>query len=247
MADAFDDDDFWEGLYPLMFSAERFASAFEEVEQVVELTGRERGRALDLCCGPGRHSIPLAQRGFDVTGVDISDFLLARAKQRAAEAKVAIDWVKKDMRDFVEPGAFDLIINLFTSFGYFALQADEMKALRNMAESLTDDGCLVIDTLGKEALAERLPLNRQPTDERDGSLLIQRVDVFDDWSRARAEWILIRGEQAQRFQFEHTLYSGRELRDLMRWAGLSDVKLYGGLDGRPYGPGATRLVAIGRK
>ena len=242
-----DDDDFWEGLYPLMFSAERFSSAFEEVEQVAELTGLTGGRALDLCCGPGRHTIPLAQKGFDVTAVDISDYLLDKAKERAAEAKVAVDFVKKDMREFVEPGAFDLIINLFTSFGYFALQADDMKALRNMAESLTDDGCVVIDTLGKEALAERLPLNRQPTTERDGSLLIQRVDVVEDWSRAKAEWILIRGESAQRFQFEHTLYSGRELRDLMRWAGLSDVRLYGGLDGRPYGPGATRLVAIGRK
>lgn len=241
------EEDFWEGLYPLMFSAERFAFAFEEVEQVVELTGLGGGRALDLCCGPGRHCIPLAQRGFDVTAVDISDYLLDKARGRAAEAKVAIDFVKKDMREFVEPGAFDLIINLFTSFGYFALQADDMKALRNMAESLSDEGCVVIDTLGKEALAEQLPFDRQPTTERDGSLLIQRVDVVDDWSRAKAEWILIRGASAQRFQFEHTLYSGRELRDLMRWAGLSDVRLYGGLDGRPYGPGATRLVAIGRK
>src|SRR5690606_42056388 len=53
--------------------------------------------------------------------------------------------------------------------------------------------------------------------------------------------------KAERFRFEHTLYSGQELRELMNWAGLADVSLYGGLDGRPYGPGAERLVAVGRK
>lgn len=105
----------------------------------------------------------------------------------------------------------------------------------------------MLDMVGKEALAERLPLNRQPTQEHDGSLLIQRVEVHDDWRRARSEWLLIRGNEVQRFEMAHTLYSGHELRELMNWAGLSEVKLYGGFDGRPYGPGAERLVAIGRK
>ncbi len=247
MSDWFDDQRFWERLYPLMFTPERFDSAFEETEQLVELTGASAGRALDLCCGPGRHSIPLAQRGFDVTGVDLSEYLLSKAGERANENKVAIEWVKKDMREFVAPGRFDLIINLFTSFGYFALQSDDMKALKNMVESLADDGCVVVDVIGKEALAERLPLNRQPTIERDGSLLIERVEVVDDWSRVKSEWVLIRGNEAERFAFEHTLYSGRELRELMNWAGLAQVELFGGLDGRPYGPGARRLVAVGRK
>ena len=83
--------------------------------------------------------------------------------------------------------------------------------------------------------------------ERDGSLLIERIEVVDDWSRAKVQWMFIRGNEVERFDFEHTLYSGRELRELMNWAGLSDVTLYGGLDGRPYGPGAERLVAVGRR
>lgn len=247
MSDWFDDQRFWERLYPLMFTPERFESAFEETEQLIELTGATGGRALDLCCGPGRHSVPLAQRGFDVTGVDLSEYLLEKASERAKESKVAIEWVRQDMREFVAPGSFDLILNLFTSFGYFALRSDDMKALKNMVESMADDGCLVVDVIGKEALAERLPLNRQPTVERDGSLLIERVEVVDDWSRVKSEWVLIRGNEAERFAFEHTLYSGRELREVMNWAGLARVELFGGLDGRPYGPGARRLVAVGRK
>ncbi|MCA9712760.1 MAG: class I SAM-dependent methyltransferase, partial [Myxococcales bacterium] len=218
-----------------------------EAEQLLELCGVRSGRALDLCCGPGRHAIPLAKAGLRVTGVDLSPTLLDKARARAQEAGVEVDWVCRDMREFVEPGAFDLVVNLATSFGYFAVQADDMKVLKNMVESIHDEGVVVLDMVGKEALAERLPLNRQPTREHDGSLLIQRVEVHDDWGRARSEWLLIRGNEVRRFRMEHTLYSGHELRERMNWAGLSDVKLYGGLDGRPYGPGAERLVAVGRK
>jgi SAM-dependent methyltransferase len=247
MSEWFTDEGFWARMYPVMFSPDRFDGAEDEVARLLELTGVSSGRVLDLCCGPGRHAIPLARHGLRVTGVDLSEYLLIKAKARADEAKVAIDWVRKDMREFVEPGAFDLAVNLSTSFGYFPVQADDMRVLKNMVESITDDGVIVLDLVGKEALAEQLPLDRQPTRERDGSLLIQRVEILDDWCRARSEWLLIRGKEVQRFTFEHTLYSGRELRELMSWAGLSDVKLYGGLDGRPYGPGAHRLVAVGRK
>jgi len=247
MTDWFAQPHFWERVYPLMFSAERDERAHEEVANLLELTGIWSGRALDLCCGPGRHSVPLAKAGFDVTGLDISDFLLERARTRAEASKVEIDWVHEDMRNYAMPEGFDLVINLYTSFGYFAQQSDDMKVLRNIASSLTDKGAVVLDVAGKEALAGQLPLDRQPTVERDGSLLIERVEVVDDWSRAKVQWMFIRGDHVERFDFEHTLYSGRELRELMNWAGLSDVTLYGGLDGRPYGPGAERLVAVGRR
>ena len=247
MTDWFSQPDFWERIYPLMFSAEGDDLAHEEVANLLDLTGITSGRALDLCCGPGRHSVSLAKAGFDVTGLDISDFLLARAKDRAEAAKVQIDWVNEDMRNYAMPEGFDLVINLYTSFGYFAQQSDDMKVLRNIAASLAEGGAVVLDVVGKEALAGQLPLDRQPTAEHDGSLLIERIEVVEDWGRARVQWMFIQGDNVQRFDFEHTLYSGKELRELMNWAGLSDVTLYGGLDGRPYGPGAERLVAVGRR
>jgi SAM-dependent methyltransferase len=247
MSEWFTDESFWERLYPVLFSEERFAAAADETRQLAELTGVRSGRVLDLCCGPGRHTIALAREGYAVTGLDLSGYLLGKARARQAEAGVDVEWVQEDMREFVRPGEYDLVLNLFTSFGYFALPSDNMQTLRNMVESTSENGCVVIDTLGKEALAERLPLNRQPTEEQGGSLLIQRMEVVDDWCRVKSEWLLVQREKVQRFHFEHALYSGHELRELMNWAGMSDVRLYGGLDGRPYGPGATRLVAVGRR
>jgi SAM-dependent methyltransferase len=247
MPDWYADQGFWERVYPVLFSPARFARADEEAAEIVALTGVQSGRALDLCCGPGRHAVALARRGFDVTGVDLTPFLLDRAREHAAAHKVQVELVRQDMRDFVRPGAYDLILNLFTSFGYFATENEDMRTLKNMVESLGENGVLVIDTLGKEALAERLHAERTPLVEHDGSVLVQKVDVTDDWCRAKSEWLLIRGDRVDRLAFEHTLYSGKELRELMSWAGLSRVDLYGSLDGRSYGPGAGRLVAVGRR
>lgn len=247
MTEWFADDGFWARIYPVLFTPESFTRAEVEADALLALTGVTSGRALDLCCGPGRHAVALASRGLAVTGVDLSDYLLGRAKRRADEAGVGVEWVAQDMRSFVRPGAYDLVLNLFTSFGYFATEADDMRALKNMVESLADGGTIVIDTLGKEALAERLHADSPPVEERDGSLLIQRVKVVEDWCRVKSEWIIAHADRVDRFNFEHTLFSGKELRELMNWAGLSDVRLFGDFDGRPYGPGARRLVALGRR
>jgi SAM-dependent methyltransferase len=76
----FENDDFWRDFYPFMFSDERFAATPDEVSRILALTKCTGGSVLDLCCGPGRHSIELARRGFQVTGVDRSPFLLAKAR-----------------------------------------------------------------------------------------------------------------------------------------------------------------------
>lgn len=242
----FDDDSFWQELYPFLFPERRFAAAPEEIEKVLKLTKPSGKAALDLCCGPGRCSIALAQAGYQVTGVDRTKFLLdkARAKARAARAKV--DWVRMDMRDFSRPGAFDLALSMFTSFGYFDDKSEDLTVLRNVFSNLKSGGVFLIDVMGKERLAQIF----QPTVcdiLPDGTKLIQRHEIFDDWTRIRNEWIIIRRGRAKSFKFHHTIYSGEELRDRMGRAGFTDVKLYGSLDGDEYGPNAQRLIAVSRK
>src|SRR5690349_17239213 len=70
---------------------------------------------LDLCCGPGRHSVPLAKQGFTVTGVDRSAFLLGKAKAYGEREQVNVTWIKEDMRRFVQPGTFNLAMSMFSS------------------------------------------------------------------------------------------------------------------------------------
>ena len=114
-----------------------------------------------------------------------------------------------------------------------------------MRASLKAHGALVMDVMGKEWLARHF----QPTRSRslpDGTLLVERNDVVDDWTRVDSEGILIREGRTRRFRSRLSVYSGLELRDRLLQAGFATVALHGDLDGAPYGLGATRLVAVAR-
>jgi SAM-dependent methyltransferase len=205
----FEDDSFWELSFPYMFPDERFASAEEQASQISNLTGSPFSRVLDLCCGPGRHAIHLAKRGAFVTGVDRSSFLLKKARSRAESEKLEIEWIQEDMRNFVRPGQYDLVINLFTSFGYFGTTEEDFIVLRNAYASLMPGGFFVIDLVGKEVVARKFApsaVEEQP----DGSILVQKREIIEDWYRIKTQWLLIQNNQVTRLEFDHALYSGRD-------------------------------------
>ena len=150
------------------------------------------------------------------------------------------------MRDFVRPDSFDLVINLFTSFGDFDDRRDDVKVLRNIHQSLRDEAVLVMEMAGKERLARDF----EPTYSKklaDGRLLIERREVVDNWTRIRNEWIVVEDGTATTFQFETTIYSAQELKDQLFEAGFSEAKVFGDLEGGEYGERAQRLVAVARK
>lgn len=242
----FDNDAFWRELYSFLFPAQRIADADEQVAKALILTKPLGKTALDLCCGPGRCSIALAKKGFSVTGVDRTKYLLDKARAKAKVAHLKIEWVRADMRDFVRADSFALVLSMFTSFGYFNDQREDLIVLRNMLESLRPGGVCLIEVLGKERLAKILQSTTSSV-LPDGTMVVERHEIFDDWTRVRNEWLLIKSNNVKRFKFHHTIYSGRELRDRMERTGFIDVKLYGNLDGDEYGPDAERLIAIGHK
>lgn len=235
----FENEVFWQTFYPYMFEG-RLAAAPAEVERVLALSGVTGGRVLDLCCGPARHSLILAQKGFEVTGVDRSPFLLGKARERTAGSSVEL--VQCDMRDFIRAGAFDLALSLFTSFGYFDTRDEDLAVLGNVRASLKPGGVFVMDVISKEYVISQgcaTQWDQQP----GGQLHVHHYDVFPGWGRLRLQWLLVEGDRAQRFEFEHNLYSGQELAALLERAGFTNVQLFGNLDGAPYDAAATRLVA----
>lgn len=180
-----------------------------------------------------------------MTAVDLSPFHLTKAREHAAAAQLSLELVHADMRTFVRADAFDLALSLFTSFGYFEDPADDLRVLRNVHESLRKGGVLVMDVASKERMARVL----QPTVSQraaDGALLVQRHEIVEDWTRVRNEWTVVRDGRARTFEFHLRVYSGQELKALLGAAGFATVTLYGGLDGRPYGLQAERLVVVAR-
>ncbi len=249
MNEWFLNESFWETFFPYLFSEERTALGAVQAEQAVALAGLaglDKGRVLDLCCGPGRVAIPLARKGFRVTGVDRSPFLLDKARQAAQAQGVDVEWVQEDMRSFTRPESFSLALNLFTSFGYFTDPNDDIQVLANLCACLVPGGTLVMELMCKERLARIW----QPTISEtfgDGSLLVHRVSIQESWKRVHAEWVLVRDGRAETFTFEHSLYSGRELEDRLLQVGFTDIALFGDLDAKEFGVDAERLVIVARK
>ena len=222
------------------------AAAAEQVTQILTLTEFDGSRILDLCCGPGRHSAEFARRGFRVTGVDLSPHLITHARSRAAGLGVSVEWVLADMRNFQRADTFELACNLSTSFGYFEDEDDNLKVIQNVYQSLVTGGVFLIELAGKEILARRWQ-NAFCSDFDDGSILIQRSWITDDWCAVDNEWIVVRENISRRFRYKHHLYSGKELKDLLLRAGFTQVRLYGSFDGDPYALDAVRLIAVARK
>ena len=149
-------------MFPFMFPETSFTAAADNVPKIAALTGVSGGNVLDLACGPGRYAIPLAQAGYVVTGVDRTRFLLKIARERAGRAAANVEWVEQDMREFLRPAAFDLALNVFTSFGYFEDQAENRRVLENIFASLKPGGAFVFDHLGKEVLAAQICADALP-------------------------------------------------------------------------------------
>ncbi len=109
---------------------------------------------MDLACGKGRHAIYLNQLGFDVIGADLSENSIAEASKNSNSS---LHFQVHDMREKMED-QFDAIFNLFTSFGYFENDADNLKTLIAIKESLTEHGFAVIDFMNvNQVIANLVP------------------------------------------------------------------------------------------
>jgi SAM-dependent methyltransferase len=242
----FEDDAFWEFTFPFLSGEDTLAEAESQVAGLLKLIGGPRDRILDLCCGVGRHSIHLARKGAKVTGVDRSSFLLGKARAQAEAEGLSIEWLQDDMRTFVRPEAFDLVINLCTSFGYFEKTGEDIAVLQHVYRSLAPGGVFVLELRGKEVFARGFTPSSVEV-AKDGTLWAQRREITDDWSRIRSHWVFIRDEHATHIRIDYILYSGRELADLLEKTGFEQVKLFGGLDGTPYDANAKRLAVVAVK
>lgn len=240
------DDEFWRTFGPLMFGEAQFNEAARQIEAMRDRLGPTGVRVLDLGCGPGRHALPLARSGFEVTAVDTSAVLLAELERRANEEQLGIECVQADMREFLRPEGFDTVLVMWTSFGYFVDEADHARVLANIAANLAPGGLLLLDLLGLETLCRTLePVHL--TEYEDGRLLIERPVLTDYATRLENEWLLIDGEQVRRAMFSHRVWSASEIRRLVEDTGMTVERMDADLEGNPYGFEAERLLVQARK
>jgi SAM-dependent methyltransferase len=222
-------------LYPHRDDADAGA-AVTLLNGLIPLAGR---RVLDLACGPGRHAAQLAARGARVVGLDLSLPLLARARTRGGGAMTV---VRADMRQLpFRAGTFDLVVNLFTSFGYFAEDAQHQAVLADAAALLHPGGAFMLDYLNATAVRQHLV----PREERvvgAQRVVIQRR-IAPDGHHVIKEMHLL--DDGRSFVERVRLFTGDELMSLMRHAGLDVRYRFGDYDGSPFSPVAPRAILIG--
>ena len=115
------------------------------IDQLIEHLQPTAGAAmLDVACGKGRHSFHLAEKGFDVTGIDLSEDSIEVALQYQTET---LHFYRHDMRQPFWINYYDFAFNFFTSFGYFNTRREHDNAIRSIAQSLKPKGCFVMDYL----------------------------------------------------------------------------------------------------
>ena len=135
-------------IYAHVFGEEESRKQAEFVQKVLRL--KEGNEVLDLCCGQGRISIPMALNGIKVTGLDYSNELLSIARSKASESGVEINTVEADMRDIPFDSKFDAVINIFTALGYFESDTEDQKVLDAVSRSLKKGGLALFDLLNRD-------------------------------------------------------------------------------------------------
>jgi SAM-dependent methyltransferase len=202
------------------------------------LAGR---RILDLACGPGRHAARLAELGARVTGFDLSLPLLARARQRAPGQ---VDLVRGDMRALpFRDGAFDLVVNLFTSFGYFADDAQHRRVLAESARTLRAGGHLVLDYFNERLVRQQLVAREERQIES------QRVSIH---RRITHDGRFVEKEMhltgvGRKFVERVRLFTPADLESLLAGAGLTVCRRAGAYDGSAPGDTSPRLILLAER
>lgn len=223
------------------YLAERTPVEVDQLEALLRI--HPPRRVLDLPCGQGRHSIELARRGYDVTGVDLSPFMLEVAKTRAAAAGVQVRWREGDMRRPIRGESFDVILNLFTSFGYFADPADDQRVLTAGAAMLAPGGHLLLEVINGARIMNNFQSREWFTVGRAAVMEARTLDRSSQ--RMVVERTVSIPPDEETSVHAIRLYTGEQIDAAMRAAGFGQVDLHGDWDGGRLRPDSMRVIASG--
>ncbi len=202
----------------------------------------------DQCCGIGRISIPLAQRGIQIIGVDLVESYVRTARQRATEANLPCEFHVGDACNFVSPRPCDAAINWFTSFGYTPDDEHNILTLRRVFESLKPGGRFLMDYLNVPGVMANFRASHvdRPTAPALANVIViheTRPDflkgmIDSDWTFLYPDGRRITRRVSTRAYMPHEIVS------LLRRCGFEDIHLLGSADGEPFERTSRRCIVL---
>lgn len=228
--------------YHLLYKNRDPEEAFLFVDALVDyLDPPASSVMLDLACGRGRHAVQLANRGFLVTGLDISPANVEYALQFANDR---VDFHQHDMRNPFRIRYYNYIFNFFTSFGYFTNDRDHEKTIQNVFQGLRTKGIFVLDFMNIYQVKNQLiPHETKILDDVEFDITRQISD------RYITKTIRINNE-GQFFDYQEKVraYSKEELTNLLNNAGFDIVEIFGDHKLAPYEQETSdRLIYVAQK
>lgn len=217
--------------------------------QTLELTGRER--ILDLACGFGRHSLEFARRGFDVTGVDITDAYIQDASRQASKEGLSARFLKMDIREVPFREEFDVVLNLADgAIGYLETDAENEKIFDVVANALRPGGKHILDVMSADYADTHFPCNLWDMGEH--GITLSRFE----WDRERQILLygqndFVYGEALPVPKFDQgdpiRLYHLQELRQLLEKRRLCVVRHFCDYTGTPGTENASQILLYSQK
>jgi D-alanine-D-alanine ligase len=216
----------------------------DEVDLLIRSIGLERNdRILDLCCGQGRHSLELAQRGFShITGLDRSRYLIRLARKRAKQRNLQVSFHEGDARRFrLGDAEFHCVCILGNSFGYFERPEDDLAVLEAVKRALASGGSLVMDLMDGNWMRHHFePRSWEWVDQNH--FVCRERDLAGDGDRLISREVVVHAERgviADQFYAER-LYSKERLETLLKSAGFTNVRFHSLM-----APGSNRNQDLG--
>ena len=226
---------------------DRLQDRIDGVERFLSL--EPRARVLDLACGEGRQTLELARRGYRVLGIDSLEAALTEARHAAREERLNAHFMKSDIRQLSYRSEFDAVVNLFSSFGFFPAERDDLKTLEGVGKGLKPGGKLLMDLLNKEWLMRHFEPNfwEQVEDSR-GALVLDRVSFNFETGRLDNHRTLVSKDGTRQPSFlSLRVYTLTEIKRLIAEAGLQYRQSWGGFDGSAYGMDSPRMIVLAEK
>lgn len=216
------------------------------LDSVLDLSSSSK--ILDVPCGTGRHSVLFARRGYDVTGVDISRDCLKIAKSDSAHKNAR--YVYGNMAQLQKfRGKFDVVLNLFTSFGYFATDKENEAVLKQMTQALKPGGKLVLNLIDRDWL---MKIYQPVRWFEENGILTMEASNYDSATKYNESQMVIIDKRKAKPILKHyhyhrvRLYSNAEMLRMLKKAGLRNIKVWGDFDGNRYSKGtSTHPIYVG--
>ncbi len=199
-------------------------------------------KILDFCCGYGRLSKILAEEGYHVTGVDLSDFLIEKAKENFKIQNLKGDFKICDIRDFKEVEKYNLALSFFTSFGYFS-DEDNKKAFINLCSSVIKSGWIVFDYFNPDFVTKNLNEFEKSTFDTFDVIIRRNINN----NRVNKIITIIKDAHTEEFAESIRIYTRGELVSLFEENNFIVKGIYGDYDGSTLLESSPRLIIFAQK